>query len=337
MTENTYIPPKVSIIVPVHNAGIYLAVCLDSLASQTLKEIEILLVLDKPTDGSDKVAEEYAAKDARFKILYNQENLHTGLSRNKGIANASGEYIGFADHDDYCEPEMFEQLYSKAVAASADVVISNFYDENPVSQSYFAYPKGYSAEEFQRQAFLALISADYSIRNSESFNNMNVIWNQIYRREFVLEHAITFPDNRVLTMEDVFFSIKVYHFAKKVYYLPETYYHHVNTSVNNYENYSYRSIARILPLLAAILAFLKENNIFQTYKNEYAVCVLKRLYASFRNELKFKKLTDLPGFFRMVRRHDEVQEVLTLFRENKALLRKFALTKKLFYSLITRK
>lgn len=327
-------PPKVSIIVPVYNAGEYLHKCLNSLINQSLKDIEILVVLDQPTDGSDKVAEEFAEKDTRIKLIYNQINLHTGLSRNEGIKSATGEFIGFTDHDDYCDPEMFEKLYEKALEDHSDVVISNFYDETPDSTSYFAYPKGLDNKEFQNRAFNALISADYSIRNSESFNNMNVIWNQIYRRSFILDNAISFPDNRILTMEDVFFSIQVYHFAKKISYLPETYYHHVNTSVNNYENYSYRSIDRILPLLEYILNFLKQNNISHKFKNEYAVCTLKRLYSSFRNELKFHGFSTLKYFFSLIRNNKAVQEVLDTFKTDKLLLKKFSVTKRVFYWLI---
>lgn len=96
--------PKVSIIVPVYNAGCYFDKCLDSLINQTLKEIEIILVLDCPTDGSDKVAESYSSSDNRIKLIYNEENLHTGLSRNRGMAIARGKYIGFHDHDDYSAP-----------------------------------------------------------------------------------------------------------------------------------------------------------------------------------------------------------------------------------------
>ncbi|MBP1676421.1 MAG: glycosyl transferase family 2 [Bacteroidetes bacterium] len=329
--------PKVSIIVPVYNAGEYLQVCLNSLISQTLREIEIILVLDRPTDGSDKVAEAYAATDPRIKLIRNEVNLHTGFSRNEGIKYASGQYLGFADHDDYCDPEMFEQLYNKAVQESADVVISNYFDENPEGQTFFAFPQGYSAKEFQQQAFEALISARYSIRNSQSFNNMNVIWNQIYRRDFLLEHNIWFADNRVVTMEDVFFSIKVYHFAAKVFYLPETYYHHVNTSANNYENYSYRSIARIRPLIREIHNFLIENNILEKYSTEFTECTLKRLYSSFRNELKFKKTSTLASFFKQVRNDASVQEILLNFTTNKALLKRFAITKRFFYHTIRNK
>ena len=59
--------PKVSIIVPIYNAGEYLTSCLDSLINQTLKEIEIICVLDCPTDGSDKIVKEFAEKDERIK------------------------------------------------------------------------------------------------------------------------------------------------------------------------------------------------------------------------------------------------------------------------------
>ena len=76
--------PKVSIIVPVYNAGSYFSKLLDSLTGQTLKEIEIILVLDCPTDGSDRVAEEYAARDGRIVLVRNRENLHVGFSRNEG-------------------------------------------------------------------------------------------------------------------------------------------------------------------------------------------------------------------------------------------------------------
>lgn len=326
--------PKVSIIVPIHNAGEYLKLCLDSLKQQTLHDIEFILVLDCPTDGSDKVAGEYARDDSRFRLIYNKENLLTGFSRNEGIKQAQGEYVGFADHDDYCNPEMFEQLYAKATAEKADVVISNYFDENPISKTFFAFPEGFSDKEFQQRAFKALISADYSIRNSKSFNNMNVIWNQIYRRDFLMAHKISFPDNRVFTMEDVFFSLKVYYFAQKVCYLPETYYHHVNTSVNTYDNYSYRSIKKIIPLLEEIYKFLNENNIWEKYKDEFAICTLKRLYSSFRNELKFKKLKGIVPFILLVRSNKTIQNILRIFVERKAILKEFAITKIGFYYVV---
>ena len=88
--------PKVSIIVPIYNAGKFLEKCLDTLVNQTLKDIEIILVLDCPTDGSDRIAREYAEKDPRIRLIVNEQNLNIGLSRNEGLKIARGEYIGFS-------------------------------------------------------------------------------------------------------------------------------------------------------------------------------------------------------------------------------------------------
>ena len=105
--------PKVSVIVPVYNAAAYLPHCLDTLTCQTLKELEIILVLDCPTDGSEKIAEDYAARFPQIRLLYNEKNLHAGESRNRGLDVATGEYIGFVDADDCPYPSLVEKLYNK--------------------------------------------------------------------------------------------------------------------------------------------------------------------------------------------------------------------------------
>ena len=162
--------PKVSIIVPVYNAGRHLKRCLDSLVEQTLQEIEIILVLDVPTDGSDKVAEDYAQRDDRIKLVYNKLNLHIGFSRNEGLKVAQGEYIGFTDHDDHCESDMFEQLYNKAKNKNADIVVSNYFVEYDIEQFYFGFPKGFSDTDFQEKIFTSLINGRISKENSDSFD-----------------------------------------------------------------------------------------------------------------------------------------------------------------------
>ena len=106
--------PKVSVIVPVYNAAAYLPHCLYTLTCQTLKELEIILVLDCPTDGSEKIAEDYAARFPQIRLLYNEKNLHAGESRNRGLDVATGEYIGFVDADDFVEARMFEDMYLTA-------------------------------------------------------------------------------------------------------------------------------------------------------------------------------------------------------------------------------
>ena len=128
MTDSNDI--KVSVIIPVYNAGQHLIGCLDSLTKQSLKEIEIILVLDCPTDGSDKICYEYAKKDPRFKIIENPQNLHIGITRNNGLKEAKGEYIGFCDDDDQADKYMFETLYNRAKEHNLDVVLSSFLSIN---------------------------------------------------------------------------------------------------------------------------------------------------------------------------------------------------------------
>ena len=326
--------PKVSIIVPIYNAGEFLGRCLDSLIHQTLKDIEIILVLDVPTDGSDKVAEMYADQDNRIKLVYNESNLHIGFSRNEGLKIASGEYVGFADHDDYCETDMFEKLYKKAKKDNADVVVSNFYVESETEKSFFGFPGNLSDSEFQDHVFKSLINARISRKNTNSFDNVNVIWNQLFRREFLLTNNICFTDNKIITMEDVLFNIKVHFFARKVCYLPETYYHHVNNSQNEFDNYDYRAIAKVIPHLAEIDKFLRTNNIWQQYKEQFAECTLKRLYTSYRNEVKFKKFIHSFEFFKKVRSNEQLQNILNVFENNNSLVKKFPITKICFLYLI---
>ena len=90
--------PKISIILPVFNAKKHIKKCIETLLNQTLQEIEIIAVLDCPTDGTAEIILEYAKKDKRIIIVQNKHNLHIGESRNIGLLHARGEYIGFSVH-----------------------------------------------------------------------------------------------------------------------------------------------------------------------------------------------------------------------------------------------
>ena len=93
---------KVSIIIPVYNVESYLRRCLDSVVNQTLKDIEIILVNDGSTDGSLAICEEYAKNDDRIKII-TRKNGGLSAARNTGLDNATSEYIGFIDSDDWVD------------------------------------------------------------------------------------------------------------------------------------------------------------------------------------------------------------------------------------------
>lgn len=118
----------ISVTIPVYNTSKYLRKCLDSLAAQTIKDIEFIIVDDGSTDNSGKICEEYAAKDSRFHVIH-QKNGGLAKARQTGLDNARGEYIIVCDSDDWVEPYMYSVLYLKAKDTDADIVICGYYSE----------------------------------------------------------------------------------------------------------------------------------------------------------------------------------------------------------------
>ena len=117
---------RVSVIIPVYNTEKYLRECLESVASQTLKAIEIICVDDGSTDQSGAVIVGYMEKDPRIRLL-RQENSGSGAARNRGIRSARGEYIAFLDADDYYpETATLEKLYRAAVQNAALICGGSF-------------------------------------------------------------------------------------------------------------------------------------------------------------------------------------------------------------------
>ena len=100
----------ISVIVPVYKVEKYLRQCLDSLAAQTLDDIEIIIVDDGSPDGCPDICDEYVAKDARMKVVHKKNG---GLlsARKAGLAASCGDYIGFVDGDDWVEPDTFLNMY----------------------------------------------------------------------------------------------------------------------------------------------------------------------------------------------------------------------------------
>lgn len=107
---------KISVIVPVYNSIDCLERCVKSICAQTYSNLEILLIDDGSTDGTDQLCEQFSQKDCRIRT-YHKKNGGASSARNMGIKLSSGEYLGFVDSDDYIEPYVYEELM-KALAES---------------------------------------------------------------------------------------------------------------------------------------------------------------------------------------------------------------------------
>lgn len=118
--------PKVTVIIPVYEPGIFLKKCIVSVCSQTLKDIEIIIIDDCGNDGSMQLLSQMALQDSRIRIISNSKNEGAGVSRNKGIENAKGEYLAFVDADDYLASDFLELLYRKGREENAEIVKGNY-------------------------------------------------------------------------------------------------------------------------------------------------------------------------------------------------------------------
>lgn len=163
----------ISIIITVYNADTFLDRCLKSITNQTYRDLEIILINDGSTDKSGKICDAWASKDPRIKVLHTT-NQGVAAARNCGLHIANGDYIGFADADDWIEPDMFENLASSLEQYNADIAICGFEEKWPdhsvlkVSEGFRCYTK----EEALRELIL-------------DRNMQNYAWNKLFRRKCV--------------------------------------------------------------------------------------------------------------------------------------------------------
>jgi len=162
---------KISIIVPIYNTAKYLPACLDSIKNQTYDNLEVILIDDGSTDDSGKIAEGYAKKDSRFKVIH-QENAGQSTARNNGLKKATGKYISFADSDDQIKPKFIESLLNlyKKDNVSVAVCGHQYYrvKENSSTNLYQSDLKPRGKNESKKAYIMKLLAKDgrmYSCNN----------------------------------------------------------------------------------------------------------------------------------------------------------------------------
>ncbi|WP_165054747.1 MULTISPECIES: glycosyltransferase [unclassified Adlercreutzia] len=211
--------PAVSILVPIYNVERYLEECLQSIADQTLRDIEVICINDGSTDGSRDIIQKFMDADARFKVI-DKPNSGYGASMNKGLRFARGEYVGIVESDDFIELDAMERLYEAARTNDADVVKANFW-------FYWSVPE-------ERDEFWELVKPEWANRvyaprdeGSEAiFYEKPSIWSAIYRRSFLEESGIDFLETPGASYQDASFTFKVWACAQRVYLLHDAVLHY---------------------------------------------------------------------------------------------------------------
>lgn len=164
---------KISIIVPAYNIGAYLSRTLDSILAQTYPNIEVVVVNDGSKDGTGAVIDRYAAQDCRIKAIH-KENGGVTSARLRGVAEASGEWIGFVDGDDLVEPQMYERLLENALRYGADISHCGYQMVFPSGRIDFYYSTGRMMIQAGRQGCYDLLTGSFVEPG---------LWNKLYHRD----------------------------------------------------------------------------------------------------------------------------------------------------------
>lgn len=192
--------PLVSIIVPVYNAADFLPDCIHSICCQTCTDWELFLIDDGSKDTSGALCDEYAAQDARIRVLH-IENGGQAKARNLGLTLANGEYLLFVDADDFLAGDtVLETFIDTARRTGCDITVGD----------YARFWKGRSLPAASAAELTAFDreSAEFRFRGFYSGGSLSYVWGKLYRRAFLENHALRLP--LLNYAEDKVFSLHCY-------------------------------------------------------------------------------------------------------------------------------
>lgn len=265
--------PKVSLIIPVYNAELFLEEALDSVINQTFEDIELVCVNDGSKDNSLAMLIEYAKSDFRFKII-NQVNAGCGAARNRALDEANGEFIYFFDPDDYISQDTFERLYANAMNNNSDLVmfkIARFVEGEPVNYGSpgFDFDNVFKDVDFENFAF------NYHDIKHYVMNASFAPWTKLYRKDFLDSYDdFRFPTD--VAFDDTPFHIQSVLRASSISFVPDFFYYY-RFNPNSINNTSSNGID-IFRICDIVEKFLKENNFYHEFENEFGLFKITQIF-----------------------------------------------------------
>ena len=277
---------KISLLIPVYQTEKYLSKCLDSVFSQSLKEIEVICVNDGSKDNSLAILKEYQNKYSNLTIINLSQNEGLARARYHGILNAHGDYIMFLDSDDTLEPNACKIAYETITKYDVDIV--NF-GANVI-------PNGYVEKNALKLAKKHFSSKKFSLKNTEILGDCYVnkrynwnVWTKIYKADLVKKVSKFIPNEKCVMSEDMMIYFFISYYANSFRSIPDNLINYnygtgVSTSVMTLDKYASQLKQNVA--LKGIKDFLKANNVDN---NEW----INNIYLNLRN----KTLLDLVGKF----------------------------------------
>lgn len=273
---------KISVIVPVYNTEKYLGRCLDSLICQTYKNLEILCVNDGSTDNSQKILEDYAAKDSRITIIV-QENGGLSAARNTGIFHASGDFVSFIDSDD----ELVSSAYEKIMECFSDDIDVVWFEPRIIYEDYKIYKHiGQSDANYYNLKYSGRTYITDKVLLESDVN----AWNKVIRLSKIKETGVLFPKG--MLYEDSVFYWNFFSLVKNAFFLKEKlyiYYRHSQSIMSDtFAKKPGKAICHIY-LLDFIYDFWKEHDLLQNRNDTLQKICVSYFFNALRNVADFEK------------------------------------------------
>lgn len=227
--------PAVSVIVPVYKAENCLAKCVDSILNQTFGDFELLLIDDGSPDNSGKLCDEYASLDPRIRVFH-KENGGVSSARNLGMAEAVGDYIAFADSDDWMEPDELEvlcHLVSEHSADSAGCAHYNVDGSGICVPEAGALPAGVYEGEALREGIVDRLMGHRLEQPGQPVLN-GYVWRFLFSRDIIIQNNIVYEG---AYLEDELFLVEYFSHAGKLAMTDRplyNYFYNPNSAIHRY-------------------------------------------------------------------------------------------------------
>lgn len=249
---------KISIIIPVYNVEKYVGRCISSIMNQTCtSEVECIIIDDRTPDRSMAIVEKMVANYTGpiiFRIIYNEQNQGIAAVRNTGLKAAKGDYILYFDSDDYCEPDMLEKMYGKAIAEDADIVVSDYWETYKDKEIYYKQ----FVPESRVEALKSLL-----IGNLKGYS-----CNKLYRRKLFIENGIEYKEG-INFGEDQLVAVYLFFYAKRIVHVPFAFLHYVQyNSESLSHSVTKKTLDNLIYIETCIIDFLQKKEVDKIYEAE---------------------------------------------------------------------
>ncbi len=252
---------RVSVVIPVYNIEKHLRQCLDSVAGQTLQDLEIICVDDGSTDASPEILADYASRDSRFQII-TQPNAGPGAARNTGMAQANGEYLIFLDSDDWFEADFLECLVKRAGETGADVTVCHAVEFDTETGKELPSDWMLKSRYLPGEVFSPEEIAEHIFQFTYGWP-----WDKLYRRDFLVETALAYP--ALPNSEDLVFVFQSLALAQRIAIAPQVLVHHRVNRMASVSNSRHRDPEVPYQALKLLEAGLRERELYTRYERSF--------------------------------------------------------------------